>query len=237
MIFRIIYSAWVVSSFFIALIPIILGAFIVFWLPEKPRLRAFFWITHIVIKAWSYLTGYRFSTEGLEHLENGPFVITPNHVNLLDMPVMGARFVHPFRPLAKSDFAWYPLLNILYFFFCIGVNRKDAAHRRDSQQRMLAALKRGISVMIFPEGTRNRTEALLQPFYSGAFFVAVEAQVPIVPVVQVGSRPLQPAGTMLFYPGKVKIKVLEPIPTIGLVEDDIPALIARVRAVMEKELR
>ena len=168
MLLRSLYSFWVILTFFIALVPIVLCALLVFWLPEHPRLRTFFGFTKGVIRVWEWITGYRFSSEGMEHLEQGgPFVITPNHVNLLDMPVIGPRFSHPFRPLAKSAFAFYPLLNVLYFFFCIGVNRKNAAHRRASQERMLKVLRRGTSVMIFPEGTRNRTEELLQPFYAG----------------------------------------------------------------------
>lgn len=237
MLWRSLYSFWVIFTFFIALVPIVLVAFLVFWLPEHPRLLTFFRFTQATIRVWEWITGYRFSSEGMEHLDEGaPFVITPNHINLLDMPVMGPRFIHPFRPLAKSDFAYYPLLNIPYFFFCIGVNRKSPEHRRASQDRMLKTLKRGTSVMIFPEGTRNRTEDLLQPFFSGAFHVAIEAQVPVVPVVQLGSRPLQPASTMKFYPGKVLVKVLPPVSTEGLTEADVPMLMEKVRRIMLDEL-
>jgi 1-acyl-sn-glycerol-3-phosphate acyltransferase len=237
MLWRGIYSFWVILTFFLGLIPIILLAFLVFWLPEHKRLLTFFPFARFVIRIWERLTGYQFSDEGMEHLREGaPFVIVPNHVNLLDMPVIAPRFIHPFRPLAKRGFAFYPLLNILYFFFCIGVNRKSPSHRRASQERMLNTLKRGTSVMIFPEGTRNRTDQLLQPFYSGAFHVAVEAQVPIVPVVQLGSRPLQPPSTFTFYPGKVLVKVLPPVATKGLGMEDIPKLMERVRAIMLEAL-
>ena len=70
----------------------------------------------------------------------------------------------------------------------------------------------------------------------GAFHVAIEAQVPIVPVVQLGSHALQPASTLKFYPGKVLVKVLPPVSTKGLTEADVPELMGKIRRIMLEEL-
>ena len=85
-------------------------------------------------------------------------------------------------------------------------------------------LKQGISILIFAEGTQNRSKEILQPFHDGAFRIAVDAQQPILPMVVIGAGRLMPPGTINLRPGKIKIVVGKEIPTAGLSTKDIPEL-------------
>src|SRR5690606_28984028 len=89
-------------------------------------------------------------------------------------------------------------------------------------------LRQGVSVMIFPEGTRSRTDDLL-PFKEGAFRLAVESGVPILPLVVAGTRGAMKKGSLVFGRAVAEVRALEPIPTDGLTIADVPALRDRVR--------
>ena len=89
---------------------------------------------------------------------------------------------------------------------------------------MREELAMGVSIFIFPEGTRNRTEDPLKKFHHGAFTLAIEAQVPILPMVLVGMRKISKPTSLLFRPGTIHIHYLPPIPTQGLTLADMDTL-------------
>lgn len=93
---------------------------------------------------------------------------------------------------------------------------------------MKDVLRRGISVLIFPEGTQNRTDKPLQPFFDGAFRIAIETQQPILPMVILGAGTLMPPRKGVIYPGAIKIIILEEIPTAGLLQKDLGDLKEKV---------
>jgi 1-acyl-sn-glycerol-3-phosphate acyltransferase len=94
----------------------------------------------------------------------------------------------------------------------------------------------GISVLIFPEGTRTR-DGSLGPFKKGGFHLAIKAGVPIVPVALRGTRELMPAGSLLLRSGTMTVIIGEPIATLGLSDAERTALNERVRGVVEAMLR
>ena len=87
---------------------------------------------------------------------------------------------------------------------------------------------------MFPEGTRNKGATKLLPFKKGAFYLAIAAQVPIVPVVSCPVKPLIDLENRKVTPGVAHIEVLEPIPTIGLTEADVDTLVATTHERMQK---
>jgi 1-acyl-sn-glycerol-3-phosphate acyltransferase len=111
---------------------------------------------------------------------------------------------------------------------------------RSSVARAMSAahdrLKKRVSVMIFPEGTRSTTNELL-PFKDGAFRLAVEARVPILPIAVAGTRGAMAKGTFRFQRARARVRVLEPIDTAGLTIDDVPSLRDRTRALIEAARR
>jgi len=92
----------------------------------------------------------------------------------------------------------------------------------------------GTSILLFAEGTQNRSKAPLQPFKDGAFRIAIDAQEPILPMVVVGAGPLMPPGTIRLRPGRVKIIVASEIPTRGLTSNDQTSLKQQTFDVMQK---
>ena len=107
---------------------------------------------------------------------------------------------------------------------------------RESRQRAFEAMKdriaRGMSIMIFPEGTRSRTAELL-PFRNGSFRLAIETQVPILPLAVSGTRDPIRSGSLIFNPADVTVRILEPIDVTGLSEGDIESLRDRVQALID----
>src|SRR5436190_17169540 len=92
----------------------------------------------------------------------------------------------------------------------------------------------GISVLIFPEGTQNRTKEKLQPFYDGAFRIAVETEQPIIPIVVLGAGKIMPPGRVHIEPGKIVIVIGEEVSTAGLTLSDVKDLREKVFGLMSE---
>jgi 1-acyl-sn-glycerol-3-phosphate acyltransferase len=98
--------------------------------------------------------------------------------------------------------------------------------------KMKASLDEGVSVWIYPEGTRNKTDRPLAEFSDGAFHLAVASGKPIAPLTIIDTGKILPAGKGIMMPGKVMAYWDEPIPTEGLDKKDVPALREKVREIM-----
>ena len=138
-----------------------------------------------------------------------------------------------FRPLAKKELLKIPVFGWIAQSAAVIVDRSSGESRKKSMDKLKKILLDGLSILIFAEGTQNRTKEILQPFKDGAFRIAIDTQEPILPMVVVGAGPLMPPGTIRLKPGKVKVIVAPEIPTTGLSYDDIPKLKAQTFEVMK----
>jgi 1-acyl-sn-glycerol-3-phosphate acyltransferase len=116
----------------------------------------------------------------------------------------------------------------------VEVDRSSIESRKHSTQIIIDKLKSGVSFLIFPEGTRNKTGQPLKSFYSGAFKTAVMAQVPIVPMVYLDHRKLQPVEGYRFYPGRIRVRILDPVETTGIAYEQAGELQERIFREMEE---
>lgn len=223
-----IYSIYALLAFFIFMPIVVPFYLIVAYMPglqSKKRTLLMLKANNWFIFGWSLLTGVSLRKTGQENIDpNQTYVFVSNHVNMLDITLIGRFFNHYGKPLAKKEIIKVPLVGTLFKHTSFLVDRSNPQSRKMALYSMIEALKGGCSLFILPEGTRNRSEFPLREFHSGAFKVAVAAQVPILPVVLIGLRHLQPVESFRLYPGKVTLKYLPPIPTIGLTDADVDAL-------------
>jgi 1-acyl-sn-glycerol-3-phosphate acyltransferase len=185
--------------------------------------------------AWLALTmaGIRYRVAGREHIPTGAVVFCSNHESNVDPPIL-FRALHPqLHVLYKAELHKFPIMGTV---FDVGgfvpIDRSDRDGAMASLARGAAALRAGHSFLIFPEGTRSRTGHLL-PFKKGGFIMAIEAQVPVVPVAIQGARAAMRKGSAFVRPVHVSIRIGKPVPTAGLTLDDRDTLIEQVRREVE----
>jgi 1-acyl-sn-glycerol-3-phosphate acyltransferase len=179
------------------------------------------------------LSGIRFRVAGREHLPERPAVFCANHQSNVDPPVLFEALHPQMHILYKAELNALPLLARAFRvggFIPVDRRNKEAALR--SIEAGAASIRGGNSFLIFPEGTRSRTNQLL-PFKKGGFIMAIKAQAPIVPIAVQGGLNAMRRGSRIVRPAVVSIRVGEPIETAGLTLGDRDALIVRTRARIE----
>jgi 1-acyl-sn-glycerol-3-phosphate acyltransferase len=219
-----LYTLWVLIVFTVFMIVLLPGILIPFLLGRK-----FSWIGYSFLWIWSWifsmLTFIRYDLRGREKIDRGTsYIYVSNHTSFLDIP--GVRLLIPgeFRPIAKKELLKIPVFGFIVKAATVVVDRSNPQSRKQSMEALREILKGGISILVFAEGTQNRSKEILQPFKDGAFRIAIDSQLPIVPLVVVGAGPLMPPGTLTIKPGKIKVIAGEPIPVEGLTTDDTQAL-------------
>lgn len=236
-ILKFFYSVWTVVSFMLLTIPMMIGYILLKLIPYKYQINGVFIINRTALFIWSVLVGMRYKIRGLENIEkNQTYVAVVNHVNAADMMAVAYGMRVNAKPLIKKELTMIPFLGQMFVLMCLPVDRSSKEARHTSKVRMLNELKQGISVVIFPEGTRNRTEQPLIPFFDGAFELAIDAQVPIIPVVLTNIRKINRVDTLLVRPGTLEITHLKPISTTGFTQKDVGELKDIVYKKMEKYL-
>ena len=192
---------------------------------------------HWCASAWSRMiartVGARVSVHGSEHLRAGAsYVFLSTHQSYLDIPVMLGYLPAQLRIAAKREVFLIPFLGWhMRRAGHISINRGSTAEAISALQRAAREIREGTSVFLFPEGTRTR-DGSLQPFKKGGFKLAIQARLPVVPVTIIGTRQLLPRDSFVFRPGPVEMYLDAPIPTDGMTDEDLPALMRAVRDAM-----
>jgi HAD superfamily hydrolase (TIGR01490 family) len=176
----------------------------------------------------SALAGVRLDVRGAEHLQARPAVFLFNHQSQLDVLILAKLLRGGFTGVAKKELANSPGFGLMFRLADVAfVDRQDNAQARQALEPAVRKLRDGISLVIAPEGTRSATPAL-GPFKKGAFHVAMQAGVPIVPIVIRNSGELMWRGATTIHAGTVQVAVLPPVATEGW---DVAGLDGHIRQV------
>jgi 1-acyl-sn-glycerol-3-phosphate acyltransferase len=176
---------------------------------------------------------------GSEHIDpRQQYIFMVNHQSNLDIPVL-IRSLASFqlRWIAKRELLWIPFFGwAMWASRHITVNRADPLDAIRSLKRAKERIAAGISIVVFPEGTRSRDGKLLR-FKKGGFLLAAQAKRPIVPVTINGTRQALPAGAWWLRDGTVEVTIGEPIAVDGFGPGNLRHLSNQVRQAIERHLR
>ncbi len=188
--------------------------------------------------AWYFMIGiWHRNIFEAPHDKNKQYIFVANHISYLDGPVLVKTLRQPIRALGKIEMEKIPLFGFIYSYAVVKVDRGDAEHRAKSIRNLKSVLNKGISIIIFPEGTFNMKNVPLLPFYDGAFRIAIETQTPIKPILFLDAYDrMHYRSVFSLNPGRSRSVFLPEIPVEGLTMDNLAELKEKVRGMMEEKL-
>ena len=195
-------------------------------------------ILHNFASFWSWLIMKTIlspvTVKGLDKIDlSKPHVYAVNHASALDIPVLYVYLPFQFRILFKSELLAYPIIGWhLKRSGQVCINQQNTAQSVGSVRSALKSLKAGMPLVIFPEGGRT-PDGEIKPFMAGAFFLAIKAQVDVVPVALLGTFELLPMNTYHIKSRPLEMRIGGPISTAGCTLRDMDAVSDKVKAAME----
>ena len=165
------------------------------------------------------------------------YIFVGNHISYLDAPLIVKTLRQPIRALGKTEMSKVPVFGFIYKYAVVRVDRSSADNRAKSVRNMKSILKKGISIVVFPEGTFNMTGKPLKDFYDGAFKIAIETQTPIKPIVFLDTYDrLNYKSIFSLSPGRSRAVFLEETATDTLSIKDVSLLKEKIYKQMEEAL-
>jgi len=194
--------------------------------------------TPLWLDALFAINGVKLRVQGRENLwAQRPAVFIFNHRNNFDPFITGRLVERDFTAVAKKELAHHPVLGPFGKLADLAfIDRTDSASAVASLQAIQELAKKGLSIIVAPEGTRLDTTGV-GPFKKGAFRIAMAAGIPIVPVVIRNAELIAPRNASAMHPGTVDVVVLPPIPVDDWTTTDLPERIEAIRAQYLETLR
>ncbi|MBS1653783.1 MAG: 1-acyl-sn-glycerol-3-phosphate acyltransferase [Bacteroidetes bacterium] len=172
------------------------------------------------------------------HDKSRPCIFVSNHISYLDAAFLVKVFRQPIRPLGKVEMAKIPVFGYIYKKAIVTVDRSSAGNRAQSIRILKSLIQKGISVLVFPEGTFNMGHTALKDFYDGAFRVAIETQTPVKPVLFLDTYSrMHYSSVFSFTPGRCRAVYMDEIPVTGLTVKDVAWLKDKTWLLMEAKLK
>jgi 1-acyl-sn-glycerol-3-phosphate acyltransferase len=198
-------------------------------------------IPHLVARLWGKIqlrnTGTRVRMQGLENIDpQKSYILVSNHQSTFDILAFLGYLPIQFRWTAKAELFRIPFMGwAMSRIGYIPIERSSPKKAYRSMLRAAEVVRKGMSVIIFPEGTRS-PNGNLQPFKKGVFLIALKSQAPILPITIQGASRIMRKGDWRTYPGQVRIQIDPPIEPAGTPAENEEQLSQRVRSILVKNL-
>lgn len=233
-----LYNVYAIVLFLILMVPVFLFAVPVSFFGNIRGGNLIYKACRLWADVWFALIFIRHKNIYEQPLQKGQsYIFVSNHISYLDSAILFKAFRRPLRALGKAEMSKIPVFGFIYRKAIVTVDRSSAANRAKSVQILKSILSKGISVLVFPEGTFNMTHQPLKEFYDGAFRIAIETGTPIKPVLFLDAYGRMPYESLFsLNPGINRSVFLHEISTKGLSVNDVSLLKERVYKVMKEAL-
>lgn len=227
-----IWALWGLSLFIVTMLIALLFYAFCLVIKEPQRARWHRQVSRVWMGFYLPCIGCPLVTRGVHYFEkNNNYVVVCNHNSLMDVPVSTPFMPNANKTIAKKEFASIPFFGWIYSLGAILVDRKSEQSRKQSFVKMKQVLHLGLDMVIYPEGTRNRTDQPLKPFHDGAFRLAVETGASVLPALIFNTKKILPPGRLFFLlPHVIEMHFLPPQSPDGLT---VPALKEKIFQTME----
>ncbi len=216
---------WKIWFFVISASLVIIFSPLVFLTVFFDRIRCFNLLKRIGANIILFLMGFWVKVEGKEHLDyHKQYMMIGNHTSVLDILLMIKIFKSPFVFVGKEELSKFPVFGYFYKKTNVTVDRSSPKSKKEVFDQVEKFTKKGLSIVIYPEGTIPDENVVLAPFKNGAFRMAIEHDLPILPMVFPDNKKRFPYRWSGGSPGKIRVKILPPIPTKKLNLEDVPNL-------------
>ncbi|PWT97331.1 MAG: 1-acyl-sn-glycerol-3-phosphate acyltransferase [Bacteroidetes bacterium] len=213
-----IFATWFAVLFVTTLLIFIIPICITMLFPEPRGTEIFRRISKLWMDIFLFLTGCPIKILGKNKFVKGQnYIVTTNHNSMMDIMITTPQIPGPNKTIAKIELSRIPIFGLIYKRGSVLVDRKNEASRKESFNKMKEVLQLGMHMCIYPEGTRNKTSEPLKSFHEGAFKLAVDTGVPIMPALLFNTKKAMPQNkTFFIWPTKMEIHFLTPVfPTPG----------------------
>ncbi|QTA85237.1 lysophospholipid acyltransferase family protein [Desulfonema magnum] len=194
-------------------------------------------LTHGVTRLWAksilFASRIKVTIKGISNLDPASsYIYMPNHQSLYDIPVLLAALPFQFRWLAKVELFKIPIFGqAMRRAGYISIDRSNRKSAFQSLKKAAKIIRNGVSVLIFPEGTRSK-DGNISSFKKGGFVLAIDSGVPIIPVIIHGTRDIMPTKQMLIRPGNVILEIKKPLETSAYTRKTKDDLMKKVRHII-----
>jgi 1-acyl-sn-glycerol-3-phosphate acyltransferase len=216
-IFGRIWALWGLISFFVSFLIIFLPSMVSHLMKDPAGQKYFINVSKIWMDVWLFLVGCPVRVTGKEHFKKGnAYIVVYNHNALLDVPLSAPYVPGANKTIAKASFAKIPVFGSFYKRGSVLLDRNNEKSRTKSFDMMKKVLASGMHMCIYPEGTRNRSQEPIKPFYDGAFKLAMATKKEIIPCVIIGTKKAMPINKKFFlYPTRLQMHFLPAVSQAG----------------------
>lgn len=208
-----IWAAWGLLVFIISMLVALMIMLPCIWLSDPQRASWQQKISKGWMRFFLLLTGCRLRVYNRHFYDKKTnYIVVCNHRSFMDVIATNPFLPNTSKTIAKKSFAKIPVFGWIYHWGSVLVDRSSDASRKQSYMDMKEVLNKGMDMVLFPEGTRNKTSKPLGSFQNGAFRLSVESRTPVIPVVLIGTEKMLPAQKPFFlWPGTIHLHYLPPI--------------------------